>query len=87
MHAAVRYRYPVQLFTLLWLLLVGSAASAQVDASHRLDDVVACGLLRVGTTGDHPPYSFRTTGSDDFFSLDIELAGGARFAQRDLHSV
>lgn len=43
--------------------------------SNRLDDILARGVLRVGTTGDYKPFSYRGAGSDGFVGLDVELAG------------
>jgi len=60
---------------------VGSAAQAQPpvtgDASaapSRLDEIVARGTLRVGTTGDYKPFSLRVGDGDTFVGLDIALA-------------
>ena len=47
-------------------------ASAQ---GSRLDDILSRGVLRVGTTGDYKPFSYRPTASAEFVGLDIELAG------------
>ena len=43
-------------------------------AASRLDDIVARGVLRVGTTGDYKPFSLRVAGGDGFIGLDIALA-------------
>jgi len=40
---------------------------------NRLDDIVARGLLRVGTTGDYKPFSYKD--GDRFIGADLELAG------------
>lgn len=74
MQLLVRCTYCVRLAALLGLLLVGMAASAQADSGHRLDEIRARGLMRVGTTGDYKPFSFRIGRGDDFVGLDIELA-------------
>ncbi len=42
-------------------------------ASSRLDEVVSRGVLRVGTTGDYKPFSYRV-GNGEFIGLDIALA-------------
>ena len=44
-------------------------------AGNRLDDILARGALRVGTTGDYKPFSFRGQAADPFVGLDVELAG------------
>ena len=51
--------------------LPGVAAGA--GASSRLDDIVARGVLRVGSTGDYKPFTYRT-GNGGFIGLDIALA-------------
>ena len=42
--------------------------------ADRLNDVRARGTLRVGTTGDYKPFSYRTNEASPFIGLDIELA-------------
>jgi chorismate mutase-like protein len=49
----------------------GTTASAPAS---RLDDILARGVLRVGSTGDYKPFSVRTT-DGGFIGLDIALAG------------
>ena len=49
------------------------AAPAAAAAATRLDDIVANGVLRVGTTGDYKPFSYRT-GAGGFIGLDVALA-------------
>jgi chorismate mutase-like protein len=39
-----------------------------------LDDIRARGVLRVGTTGDYKPFSYRTNEASPWIGLDIELA-------------
>ena len=46
-------------------------ASAAVD--NQLDAIRAAGVLRVGTTGDYKPFSYRT-GTGTYVGLDIEMA-------------
>ena len=53
-------------------LCLGVPSQAQ---SNRLDDILSRGVLRVGTTGDYKPFSYRPAGSGDFIGLDVELAG------------
>lgn len=50
-------------------LLVPAFAQADV-----LDDVVARGVLRVGTTGDYKPFSFSNPVTQRFEGMDIDLA-------------
>ncbi len=59
--------------------LAGAAPPSAVAAttvsapSSRLDEIVANGVLRVGTTGDYKPFSYRS-GAGGFVGLDIALA-------------
>ena len=53
-------------------LLAGMVASVQAGTDHRLDEITARGVLRVGTTGDYKPFSSRA--GNDFVGLDIDLA-------------
>ncbi len=57
-----------QFLTLLCLLLAG----AHAIAGGRFDDIIARGVLRVGTTGDYKPFSARI--GKAFVGLDIDLA-------------
>ncbi|MEF9673487.1 hypothetical protein QNM99_19880 [Pseudomonas sp. PCH446] len=50
---------------------------SQQEAIHsRLDRIVQQGVLRVGSTGDYKPFSYKS--ADGFIGLDIELAEGWR---------
>ena len=56
-----------------------AAASAPIPASvspaaSRLDQVIASGVLRVGTTGDYKPFTYRVANGNTFIGLDIALA-------------
>ena len=53
--------------------LPGMAPSAVAPAS-RLDEILARGVLRVGTTGDYKPFSYRVGKGSNFIGLDIALA-------------
>lgn len=50
-------------------------ALAALKAAPRLDEVRQRGVLRVGTSGDYPPFSYRANATSPFLGLDIELAG------------
>jgi chorismate mutase-like protein len=70
MHAATFCRTwmrPVALAVLLTALLPPARAG-------RLDDIAARGVLRVGSTGDYKPFSYRQAGGE-FIGMDVELAG------------
>jgi len=51
-------------------LLTMALAPAQAG---RLDDIAARGVLRVGSTGDYKPFSYRPAGGE-FMGMDVELA-------------
>ena len=58
------------------ILLIGLCLHLPASAqTNRLDDILARGVLRVGTTGDYKPFSYRPNSSADFIGLDVELAG------------
>ena len=62
----------------------GSAALAQASApagaasapmaANKLDEIMARGTLRVGTTGDYRPFTYRIGTGNSFVGLDIALA-------------
>ena len=54
---------------LLCLMFAGAAFSAP------LDDARARGVLRVGSTGDYKPFSYRIGSGSDFVGLDVAMAG------------
>ena len=61
---------------LLRFLIAACCLNLPVAAqSSQLDDIVHRGVLRVGTTGDYKPFSYRTDGNSPFIGADIELAG------------
>ena len=41
---------------------------------HRLQQILDSGVLRVGTTGDYAPFSFRQSPEEPFAGIDIDLA-------------
>lgn len=59
--------------TLLLFCLFLNASAALPQATSRLDEIIARGSLRVGTTGDYKPFSYRE--GERFVGADIELAG------------
>jgi chorismate mutase-like protein len=59
------------------LPLANAAESVPARAAppaSRLDEILARGVLRVGTTGDYKPFSYRV-GTGGFIGLDVALAG------------
>ena len=61
----------IRLLTALAALAVLAPASAQAS---RLDDILARGVLRVGTTGDYRPFTALDKDSGGYSGLDIDLA-------------
>jgi chorismate mutase-like protein len=53
---------------------VTAAPPASAAPSTRLDEILSHGVLRVGSTGDYKPFSYRTA-AGGFIGLDIALAG------------
>ena len=49
------------------------AAAAPTVPANKLDEILARGVLRVGSTGDYKPFSYRTA-NGGFIGLDIALA-------------
>jgi len=50
------------------------APHATATPSSRLDEILARGTLRVGSTGDYKPFTYRVAGGERFIGLDIALA-------------
>lgn len=61
-------------FLLLACFVLGFAGSSIAQADRR-QEIVTRGVLRVGTTGDYPPFSYRANAASPFVGLDIVLAG------------
>ena len=47
---------------------------AAPPVASRLDEILARGTLRVGSTGDYKPFTYRVAGGERFIGLDIALA-------------
>jgi chorismate mutase-like protein len=61
--------------TAAWAADASPAARAIAPpASSRLDEILARGTLRVGSTGDYKPFTYRVAGGERFIGLDIALA-------------
>jgi cyclohexadienyl dehydratase len=63
-------------FIAFWIagaLLALAGGGAAADSSH-LDDIIARGLLKVGTTGDYRPFTALDKASGAYSGLDIDLA-------------
>lgn len=61
-------RVPLMLVIGLCFHLVAAAQG------NRLDDILARGAVRVGTTGDYQPFSYRAGSASPFIGMDIDLA-------------
>ena len=59
------------LFPLLFAVLLAFVDAAA--AQSRLDDILAHGVIRVGTTGDYPPFTMRAE-DGSYAGLDIDAA-------------
>ena len=64
---------------ILCLAIVAAAAvliqtPADAQQSSRLHRILETGTLRVGTTGDFKPMSFRDPASKEYIGYDIEVA-------------
>lgn len=68
-----RRSFPATLgFGLAGAALVGRPAAAQTVGKSRLAQILERGSVRVGTTGDFNPMSFRDPGSNEYKGFDIE---------------
>lgn len=63
----------IRLFWLL-LLLMSVPVSLRAEPASRLDAVLARGVLRVGTTGDYKPFSYRDPTSGLMLGVEAEMA-------------
>lgn len=57
-----------------FLVFATLAAPAAADDPSRLDRILASGVLRVGTTGDYKPFTYRDPATGAFSGLDVDLA-------------
>jgi cyclohexadienyl dehydratase len=57
------------------LLALMPAARADDAAAHsRLDQIIAAGVLKVGSTGDYKPFTFKDPSNGEFSGFDIDQA-------------
>ena len=64
----------VRILTCLATAFFLSAASAHAQQPSRLDDIVKRGTLRVGMTGDYPPFSYLDRATSKFRGFDVDMA-------------
>ena len=62
---------PIRRLLVLAVLFLGAPALAQAS---RLDEILARGVLRVGTTGDYRPFTALDKTSGVYSGFDIDLA-------------
>jgi cyclohexadienyl dehydratase len=55
-------------------VLAQSPAPASAPAPSRLDEIIARGKLRVGTTGDYRPFTYFDKQTGKFEGYDIDMA-------------
>jgi len=58
----------------IMFILLSSPGFAKVNSKSRLDGILLRGVLKVGTTGDYSPYSFKDLKTGEFKGFDIDLA-------------
>jgi cyclohexadienyl dehydratase len=56
------------------LAVLPSVAFSDAAAPSRLDAIIASGKLRIGTTGDYRPFTFRNPQTGKFEGYDIDMA-------------
>jgi len=54
--------------------LVAAAPAAQAQQASRLDEIIARGTLRVGSTGDYKPFTYLDKAKNEFSGFDIDFA-------------
>ncbi|SDL57723.1 transporter substrate-binding domain-containing protein [Pseudomonas indica] len=73
MHPFRLFRASVAQLTVACLLLASQALTAAQAEPNRLDRILESGVLRVGTTGDYKPFSYKDPKSGQFIGLDVEM--------------
>lgn len=61
-------------FMLLFVGLTATAVAAESTPESRLDAIVEAGVLKVGSTGDYKPFTFKDPKTGEFSGFDIDLA-------------
>lgn len=61
-------------FVALLLLAAGPALADGAAPTSRLDEIIARGTLRVGTTGDYKPFTYLDPATKSFVGIDIDMA-------------
>ena len=58
------------------LVFMPAARADDAAAQSRLDQVIAAGVLKVGSTGDYKPFTFKDPSSGEFTGFDIDQMAG-----------
>src|SRR5262245_26481627 len=65
----------LRLLTVLAALFITVSASAQQTPSpSRLDEIIKRGTLRIGMTGDYPPFTSLDKATSTFKGFDVDMA-------------
>ena len=64
-----------KLFSLLFILLFSVAFTKNSDAQQILNQILERGEIRIGMSGDQPPFSMTAT-NGSMFGLDVDMATG-----------
>jgi cyclohexadienyl dehydratase len=59
---------------LAFALSLSSVLDGEAPAVSRLDAIIAAGVLKVGSTGDYKPFTFKDPASGSFSGFDIDQA-------------
>jgi len=74
MYLAGGLRHLTVIVISLFLATTAVGAEPEVDALSVLDTVLETGQLRIGTTGDYPPFTARDASTGRYSGIDIDLA-------------
>ncbi|WP_426149315.1 transporter substrate-binding domain-containing protein [Pseudomonas sp. DC3000-4b1] len=64
------------LATCVFALALSPSVYAEAPVPNHLQAVLDRGVLRVGTTGDYKPFSYKTRDDGQYIGLDLEIAKG-----------
>lgn len=64
------------LATTVLAIALSPLANADAPAPSHLQSVIDRGVLRVGTTGDYKPFSYKTSDGGQYIGLDLDIAKG-----------
>jgi cyclohexadienyl dehydratase len=71
---AMLNRIRILSLALLLLIPAAHAQNAAAPGGALLDEIIARGTLRVGSTGDYKPFTFLDPASKEFQGIDIDMA-------------